>query len=210
MGFANLVTEITACRLCASTFEHEPRPVIQASSSAKILIAGQAPGLKVQISGVPFDDASGDRLRAWMGVDKTTFYDPNQIAIVPMAFCYPGKAKSGDLAPPAVCANTWRNKVLANLTNIQLTLLVGQYAQQWHAKHSLMTNHGAVSQSIAASAKTQSLTERVHGNNWQDNIIALPHPSPRNNIWLKKNSWFESEQVHKLSSSVAAALSIVL
>ena len=202
MPIEKLTSDIKACRICAAQFDHEPRPVLQISSAAKVLIAGQAPGTKVHASGIPFDDASGDRLRAWMGIDKSVFYNPEQIAIVPMAFCYPGRGKSGDLPPPPICAATWRSAVMAQLSNIELTLLVGQYAQQWHLAQAVKSGgaNGGVNRN------TSSLTERVRTNDWGSGLISLPHPSPRNNIWLKKNSWFEAEQLPELAKRVGLAL----
>ena len=168
-----------------------PRPVLQVSKSARILIVGQAPGIRVHQTGVPFDDPSGNRLRAWMGIDKNVFYDAEKIAIVPMGFCYPGTGKSGDLPPRPECAPTWRAKLLDQLPQISLTLVIGQYAQAWH---------------LGRLAK-DNLTETVKA--WQEfgrNVIPLPHPSPRNNIWLKKNPWFEQEVIAALQQQVRWAL----
>jgi uracil-DNA glycosylase len=184
-----LLYEVRACELCKS--ELEPRPVLQVSRKAKVLIAGQAPGSKVHASGVPFDDASGDRLRDWMGISRDTFYDASKIAILPMAFCYPGKGKSGDLPPPPRCAETWRDVILRELISIELTLIIGQYAIAWHM----------------SLPKSQTLTDTV--KSWRDldsGLIPLPHPSPRNNIWLKKNSWFEIELIPKLKARVSNLL----
>jgi len=159
-------------------------------SEAKVLIAGQAPGSKVHATGIPFDDPSGDRLREWMGISKESFYDPQQIAILPMAFCYPGKGKSGDLPPPPICAETWRKQLLSAMPNIQLILLIGQYAQAWHLEK-----------------QEKNLTETVKSwKDYGDNILPLPHPSPRNNIWLKKNPWFVDEVIPSLQSRVKRAL----
>ena len=164
--------------------------MLQADSAARILIAGQAPGRKVQESGIPFDDASGDRLRDWMGVSRATFYDAARIAILPMAFCYPGKGKSGDLPPPKICAETWRDKLLSGLPNIALTLVIGQYAQGWHLKNA-----------------RENLTETVrHWREHGDAIIPLPHPSPRNNIWLARNCWFADNLLPDLRARVDRAL----
>ncbi|MFT6407565.1 MAG: uracil-DNA glycosylase [Arenicella sp.] len=185
-----LASDVRQCTLCSDTLEHGVRPIIQLSSSAKILIAGQAPGAKVHTSGVPFNDASGDRLRDWMGVDKATFYDAQQIAILPMGFCYPGKGKSGDLAPLAICANTWRTKLLEAMPLIQLTVIIGQYALEWHLPD-----------------RKKNLTETVKAwAEYPDNLLALPHPSPRNNIWLKKNAWFEEDVLPVLKRRVQSAL----
>lgn len=185
-----LSQEVRQCTLCSEVLTNGVRPVIQVGSSAKILIAGQAPGSKVHASGIPFDDASGDRLRSWMGVDKQTFYDPEQIAILPMGFCYPGKGKSGDLPPLTICATTWRTKLLATMPEIQLTLLIGRYALDWHLPDS-----------------NKNLTETVKAwADYSDNLLPLPHPSPRNNIWLKQNDWFEEDVLPTLKTRVRSAL----
>jgi uracil-DNA glycosylase len=185
-----LIEEISACTLCEKDLEHGVRPVIQIDSTAKILIAGQAPGRKVHESGIPFDDASGDRLREWMGISKKLFYNPKEIAILPMGFCYPGKGKSGDLPPRPECAVTWRAKLLKQLPQLQLTLVIGQYAQSYHLEKSNL-----------------SLTEIVKtGQDYWPNIVPLPHPSPRNNAWLKKNPWFEDAVVPKLQKRIREVL----
>lgn len=184
------LSSVRNCRLCAGTIPDPIRPVLQAGANARILVAGQAPGRKVQASGIPFDDASGDRLRDWMGVDRKTFYDSRKIAILPMAFCYPGTGKSGDLPPPPICAETWRNNLLGELKNIRLTLVIGQYAMGWHLDNPHRT-----------------LTETVR--NWRDfgeAAIPLPHPSPRNNIWLSKNPWFVAELLPVLRRKIDGAL----
>ena len=187
-----LLTSISACRLCADRFAatataHAPRPVLRVSASARILVAGQAPGARVHASGLPFDDPSGDRLRDWMGIGRETFYDTSRIAVVPMGFCFPGyDAKGADLPPPALCARTWRAQVLETLPRIELTLLVGQYAQRWH----LGTRAG--------------VTETVRG--WRAHapaMLPLPHPSWRNTAWLKRNPWFGEEVVPWLRAKVA-------
>ena len=175
-----LLAEVRACRLCAGSLPLGPRPVLVANAQARILVVGQAPGTKVHQSGIPFDDASGDRLRQWMGLDRAAFYDPLLVAFLPMGFCYPGRGTSGDLPPRPECAPAWRAKLLAQLPHIRLTLLVGQYAQAWH---------------LGVQRKA-TLTETVH--TWHDYgplCVPLPHPSPRNNIWLKRNPWFEQEVV---------------
>lgn len=155
------------------------------------MIAGQAPGSKVHATGVPFDDPSGKRLREWMGVDRETFYDARRVAILPMGFCYPGKGKSGDLPPLPRCAETWRQRLLDQLGHIQLTLVIGQYAQAWHLDETSPT-----------------LTETVQRwESYDPAVLPLPHPSPRNNIWLKKNPWFEQQVLPALRSRVEAALS---
>ncbi|WP_166371300.1 uracil-DNA glycosylase family protein [Psychromonas sp. SA13A] len=185
-SFNQLLTEVRSCKICEPILKDGVRPVLQVNKHAKILIAGQAPGSKVHATGIPFDDPSGDRLREWMGIDKETFYNSQKIAILPMAFCYPGKGKSGDLPPPPICAKTWRNQLLEAMPEIQLTLVIGQYALTWHLK-----NRG------------KNLTETVR--NWAaygEHVMPLPHPSPRNNIWLKKNPWFEADVLTVLKSRV--------
>ncbi len=181
--------QISSCTACENDLEFGVRPVFQFSRQSKIIIAGQAPGAKVHKSGIPFDDASGDRLREWMGVERKTFYDERNIAIVPMAFCYPGKGKSGDLPPPKICAETWRNSVLQELKQVRLTLVIGQYAQAWHIE------------------TKPTLTETVKAwRTYSEGILPMPHPSPRNNIWLSKNPWFEAEFVPELRKRVKLAL----
>ncbi len=187
----DLAQEIRACTLCSAYLPLGPRPIIQVSHSAKILIVGQAPGSRVHETGIPFDDPSGNRLREWMGIDKSVFYDDLKLAIVPMGFCFPGTGKSGDLPPRPECAETWRKKLLNELPQISLTLVIGQYAQAWHLGQLVKEN----------------LTETVKA--WKEfgpEIIPLPHPSPRNNIWLKKNPWFEQEVLPKLQAKVQSIL----
>lgn len=158
---------------------HEPRPVVQAAAQARIAIVGQAPGTRVHQSGRPFTDPSGDRLREWMQVDEATFYDESRIAILPMGFCFPGlDARGGDLPPRRECAPLWQQRVRDSLPNIELTLLVGMYAQRFHL----------------TSQAQKTLTETVrHGERYQPGFLPLPHPSWRNNAWLSKNPWFEEK-----------------
>ena len=186
-----LLQQIRACRICAGQLPHEPRPVLRATTSARLLIVGQAPGTKVHASGIPWDDQSGKRLRQWMGVTPEIFYDESKVAIVPMAFCYPGKGKSGDLPPRPECAQHWHQQLLSLLPNIQLTLLVGKYAQDYF---------------LGASAKP-TLTDTVTA--WADYLpayIPLPHPSPRNQFWLRRHPWFEQYAVPVLQQLVAEVL----
>ena len=180
-----LLAEIRQCRLCEGLIP-EPHPVLRASETAKLLIIGQAPGTKVHASGIPWDDASGKRLREWMGIDKDLFYDESRIAIVPMGFCYPGKGRSGDLPPRPECARTWHGRLREHLPNIQCTLLIGSYAQSHYLSDSY-----------------KSLTERLR--NWQElapSVFVLPHPSPRNLMWLRKNPWFEQDVIPPLQDVV--------
>ena len=185
----HLLRKVRACTLCAAHLPQPPRPVLQAGSAARILIASQAPGRKVQHSGIPFDDASGERLRGWMGIDKDVFYDPHTVAILPMGFCFPGTGGAGDLPPRPECAPAWRTQLLAHMPHIQLTLVVGQYAQAWHLKREARA----------------TLTETVRA--WRDygpHILPLPHPSPRNNLWLRRNPRFEEEVLPVLRARVQA------
>jgi uracil-DNA glycosylase len=185
-----LLEEVRACRICESHLPHGVRPVLRAGSTATILVAGQAPGRRVHESGIPFDDPSGDRLREWMGITAETFYDTRRIAIIPMGFCYPGTGRSGDLPPRPECAETWRARLLAALPSIRLTLAIGQYAIRWHVE----------------SAR-RNLTETVRA--WREyapDTLPLPHPSPRNNLWLRNNPWFEDEVLPSLRQRVSAHL----
>lgn len=185
-----LLAEVRACTICAEHLPHGPRPIVQLHPQARILIAGQAPGSRVHASGVPFDDASGDRLREWLSVSRETFYDAKQIAILTMGFCYPGTGKSGDLPPRPECAPAWREQLLARLRHLELTIVLGQYAQAYHLPPSKL-----------------SLTAIVQA--WRDYwpaTLPLPHPSPRNNIWLSKNPWFEKELLPVLRRRVAKIL----
>jgi uracil-DNA glycosylase len=163
---------------------------VQLDPGARILIAGQAPGRKVHDSGVPFSDASGDRLRGWLGIDREVFYDAARIAIVPMGLCFPGSGKSGDLPPRPECAPTWRDRLLAHLGQVQLTLVIGQYALAWH---------------LPGAGPT--VTTAVNGwrKHWPD-VVPLPHPSPRNNLWLRRNAWFEQELLPRLRTRVEQVL----
>ena len=185
-----LVTEVRACTICEPHLPNGVRPVLQVNSDAKILIAGQAPGRRVHATGIPFDDPSGDRLRDWMGVTREQFYNPQLFAIVPMGFCYPGTGNSGDLPPRPECAATWRARLLRQLPRIETTLVIGKYAHDYHFGKSNLT-----------------VTRLVE--NWQQHWprrIPLPHPSPRNNIWLKKNPWFETKVVPVIRARITHLL----
>jgi uracil-DNA glycosylase len=183
-----LVQEIRACRVCAPHLPHEPRPVVRVDPRAKILIAGQAPGRLVHETGLPWNDPSGDRLRAWMGVSRDWFYDPENVAVAAMGFCYPGTVNGADLPPRPECAPLWRARLLAMLPDVRLTLVIGQYAARWHLpKPRLKPTMG---QTIAAW--------REDG----DDVMVLPHPSWRNTAWLKRNPWFEADVVPRLRARV--------
>ena len=181
-----LLKEIRACEICAASLPCSPRPVLRCRASARMLIAAQAPGRKVHETGLPFNDASGDRLRAWLGISREVFYDDHHVALVPMGFCYPGTGPSGDLPPRKECAAAWREPVLSHLRHIELTLVIGRYALDYH----LPGRYPSV------TAAVQSC--RQH---WPA-IVPLPHPSPRNNRWLIRNSWFETELVPILQARV--------
>lgn len=195
MDIDQIKRRLSDCTLCRDRFAathtgHAPRPVVWFNQGARILIAGQAPGARVHESGQPFTDPSGDRLRDWMGVDHTAFYDQSRVAILPMAFCFPGyNAKGSDLPPPPICAKTWRAELLEQLPKIKLTLLIGGYAQKYH----LRTKSG-VTDTVAA---------------WRDHapaIIPLPHPSWRNTAWIKRNPWFETDLLPVLRARVSEVL----
>jgi uracil-DNA glycosylase len=197
-----LTRRVRACRICIEQpigrpLPHEPRPVLLPSSTAKILIASQAPGTKVHLSGMPFTDASGDRLRNWLGVTREEFYDTRKFAIVPMGFCFPGQdAKGGDLPPRRECAPAWRGPLMARMPQIELVLTIGLYAQAWHM----------------GEVRKGSLTETVR--DWRSiftapsrpTVLPLPHPSWRNTGWLKKNPWFETDLLPFLKSEVRSRL----
>ncbi len=181
-----LLTEIRDCQICAAHLPLGPRPVLQAHREAAILIAGQAPGRRVHASGVPFQDPSGVRLREWMGVTEEVFYDPRRVAILPMGFCFPGSGRSGDNPPRPECAPAWRESVLEHLVEVRLTIVLGRYAQAYHL-----------------GGTSRSVTETVAS--WREywpEKLPLPHPSPRNQAWFKKNAWFEVEVLPMLRKRV--------
>lgn len=189
---ATLLREVRACDLCSASLPLGPRPVLQCHGSARILIAGQAPGRKVHESGVPFQDASGDRLRSWLGMTPDVFYDERKVAILPMGFCFPGTGTSGDLPPRPECAPAWRRELLAHLKDLRLTLVIGQYAQVHH-----LPNAGS------------SVTEVVQAwrQHWPS-VVPLPHPSPRNNRWIVQNRWFVENLLPELRTRVAEVLEL--
>jgi uracil-DNA glycosylase len=195
----DLLRELSACRICrdaplyGKALPHEPRPVIQASAAARLCIASQAPGTRVHLSGRPFTDASGNRLRAWLGLDEASFYDASRVAIVPMGHCFPGQdAKGADLPPRRECAPAWRHRIFAELPRIELILLIGHYAQAWH---------------LGAAAKdgltaTVSRWREILDGRHRPALLPLPHPSWRNNAWLTAHPWFEAELVPHLRQKV--------
>lgn len=192
---ADLIGQIQGCRLCrdrfaATTSAHAPRPVVWFRPGARILIAGQAPGARVHASGRPFTDPSGDRLRDWLGLDQAAFYDLERVAVVPMAFCFPGNdGRGADLPPPALCAQTWRDRVMRQLATVRLTVLVGGHAQRWH-----LGGRGAVTATVRA---------------WRDHapqVFPLPHPSWRNTAWLRNNPWFAADLLPALRARVCEVL----
>lgn len=190
---AGLLTEIRGCQACAAQLPCPPRPIVQAGCRARLLIVGQAPGRRVQETGIAWNDPSGDRLRAWLQLAPDTFYDAQRVALVPMGFCYPGQGASGDRPPRPECAPLWHPRLLAAMPDVRLTLLIGAYAQARY---------------LGESAAKAGLTATVAG--WREQLIhdrfVLPHPSPRNQGWLKQNSWFEAEALPELQARVAAAL----
>jgi len=187
-----LLADIHACRLCEAQLQDGPRPVLQASASSRLLIVSQAPGRKVHSTGIPFNDVSGDRLRDWLGIGRDMFYDAQRIAIVPMGFCFPGSGRGGDLPPRPECAPTWHPRLLPLLKHVQLRLAIGQYAQA----------------GLLGEARGATLTETMLA--WRDHlargVLPLPHPSPRNRLWLKRNPWFETELIPVLRTEVARVL----
>jgi uracil-DNA glycosylase len=186
-----LLTAVRACNACEAHLPLGPRPVLRAAATARILIVGQAPGARVHRTGIPWDDPSGERLRAWMGVSKDEFLDESRIAIIPMGYCYPGRGNGGDLPPRAECAQLWLEKLLARLPRIELTLLIGQYAQ----RHFL------------GKLRKASLTQTLEAwAQYAPRYIPLPHPSPRNTPWLQRNSGFERELLPELRRRVDALL----
>jgi uracil-DNA glycosylase len=186
-----LLGDIRACRLCEAHLPLGPRPVLQASPSARLLIVGQAPGTRVHASGVPWTDASGERLRDWLRIDEATFYDAASVAIVPMGFCYPGRAGSGDAPPRRECGQTWHPRLLPLLPGVELTLLIGQYAQAYSL----------------GERRKRTLTDTVRAwPEYMPRYLPLPHPSPRNVGWFKANPWFEDEVLPALRERVTAVL----
>ncbi len=184
-----LLAEIRACRACAGVLGHEPRPFVAASPTARLLIIGQAPGSKVHASGIGWDDDSGDRLRGWLGLNRTAFYDTDVVAQMPSGFCYPGKGQGGDLPPRPECAPRWHDRLLSKLPHVSLTLLVGLHAQKRYLPRGFAPN----------------MTEAVH--RWQDapsGLFPLPHPAWRSRLWMARNPWFEAEVLPDLRARIEA------
>jgi uracil-DNA glycosylase len=201
-GLSRLLRDIHACRCCVDApqgapLSHEPRPVLRASSTARLVVCGQAPGTRVHASGVPFSDPSGERLREWMGVGAAEFYDSNRVALVPMGFCFPGLDAAGaDLPPRPECAPRWRARLFAELSHAELILLVGGYAQRWHL--------GAAAR--AGVTETVGAWRQHLAGNRRPRHFPLPHPSWRNNAWIKGNPWFEKELLPALRTNVRRIL----
>ncbi|REG81324.1 uracil-DNA glycosylase family protein [Marinomonas pollencensis] len=191
-AFSELKSNILACRECVGVLPLGPKPILQIHPQAKLLIVGQAPGRRAHDANLAFDDLSGDRLRDWLGISKELFYDATNIALVPMGFCFPGTGRSGDLAPRKECAEKWRHQLLNQLTEIQLTVILGRYAQAYHLE----------------TRKKTTLTEQVKASKYwlEQGKIVLPHPSPRNNRWLAQNPWFEKDILPLLREHVAQLL----
>lgn len=189
--FDELLAAVRACRVCEAHLPLGPRPVLQASQTARILIAGQAPGARVHETGIPWDDPSGERLRHWMGIDASVFYDESRIAIIPMGFCYPGRGKGGDAPPRRECAELWHDKLLRGMPAVELTLVIGTYAQRY----------------FLGERRKPTLSETVRA--WREyapDFIPLPHPSPRNQPWFSRHPWFEEELLPGLRARTQAAL----
>lgn len=202
VALGHLLREVRGCRICADDpvgkpLPHSPRPVLQASASAVVLIAGQAPGRRVHESGVPFNDPSGDRLRRWMGIDRDLFYDDRRIAILPMGFCFPGQdGRGADLPPRRECAARWRRGLIEALPNIRLILAIGWHAQKWHLGPRFA--HGLT--------KTTAAWRDYLKDDSEPRIFPLPHPSWRNNAWLKANRWFEVDALPALRTALTRVL----
>jgi len=188
---STLLREVRGCEICVAHLPAGPRPILSASATARILIIGQAPGRRVHESGIPWDDPSGERLREWLGVTREEFYDPSAFALVPMGFCYPGTGSSGDLSPRPECAETWHERLLEHMPAVRLTILLGRHAHDRYL----------------GATRQETLTATVKAwKTYRRRYLPLPHPSPRNNIWLKKNPWFAEELLPYLRRRVRQSL----
>jgi uracil-DNA glycosylase len=177
-SLVRLLQEVRACHVCEKELPHEPRPLLRANTSARLLLVGQAPGARAHQSGIPWNDTSGDRLRQWLGIGRESFYDENRIAIIPMGYCFPGRGSSGDLPPRKECSELWLDRLLAHLPAVRLTLLIGRYAQCHY---------------LGAQCK-RTLTDTVRAwREYQPQYLPMPHPSGRNLVWMRRNPWFETE-----------------
>ena len=186
-----LIENISKCTICSEHLELGPRPVINVDAKSRIVIIGQAPGLAVHKTGIPWDDKSGENLRDWLGIEKEAFYDGKQIGIVPMGFCYPGKGKTGDLPPRKECAPQWHTPLFNEMQHVELTILIGMYAQNYYL----------------GNERKRTLTETVKNYKaYLPKYFVLPHPSPRNNIWQAKNAWFKKDVLPDLKSLVKELL----
>lgn len=185
----DLLDRIRACTECAASMPHDPRPIVAASPTSRLVIIGQAPGRKVHESGVPWDDPSGERLREWLEMDRSTFYDESFVALVPMGFCYPGHGKGGDLPPRPECAPLWHPPLIEAMPDVRLTLLIGRYAQERYLGD--------------RARRTLTETVREFETHLAEDVLPLPHPSPRNNLWLRRNPWFGAEVLPRLREIVA-------
>ncbi len=193
---AGLLREVRACTVCAPLLADGPRPVVQIGAAARLLIIGQAPGARVHASGIPWNDPSGDRLRDWTGLSRETFYDPAQVALMPMGFCYPGTGASGDLPPRPECAPLWHKRLLAHLPAARLTLLVGSHALKYYAR-----------QGLGLPASRVALADFVRDSSpFGPAVRVLPHPSWRSGTWMRRHPWFEAERVPDLRAALAAQL----
>ena len=187
----SLLAAVRNCRACEAHLPLGPRPVVRAAVTARVLIVGQAPGLRVHATGIPWDDPSGERLRSWMGVGKDVFYDESRIAIIPMGYCYPGRGKSGDMPPRRECAELWLDHLLAKLPRIELTLLIGLHAQRHY---------------LGGRRKSTLAETTLAWQEYAPQYIPIPHPSPRNTPWLQRNSWFEQQLLPELRTRINALL----
>lgn len=188
-SFEGLLARVRACRLCEAHLPLGPRPILRADPAARLLIVGQAPGTRVHETGIPWNDPSGERLRQWLDVDRDTFYDASRIAIIPTGLCYPGRRGSGDAPPRPECAPTWHPPLLARLPRVELTLLIGRYAQAWYLGERCK---GSLTDTVRAHAE------------YLPRFLPLPHPSPRNLLWLRRNPWFETEVLPLLRRRIRA------